>query len=109
MKTKCFVAMAALVLLFSASGFAAPTGLWQFDGDLTAQIGGDAHLQGAGAASKISFDTCSNLGISLINGGDAQVMRFTKFLNHVEALQLPGNLPANGGGAYCNQWTLAID
>jgi len=101
--------MVVVVVGVATMSFAAPTGLWQFDGDLTAQIGGDAHFFAGTEASKVSFSTCSALGISLIGGVDAQVMRFTKLTPHAEAINIPGNLPANGGGAYCNQWTLAMD
>lgn len=110
MKTKTFLALTALMAMFAGSALAAQTGLWQFNGDLSAQVGSAITIKGGPAAdAKVAFGTCSQLGAPLIGGNDAQIMRFLPFTLVTQGIEVNGNVTANGGGAYCNRWTLVMD
>jgi len=110
MQRKALPLLILTVLGIASVALAAPTGLWQFNGNMNAEIGSAITIKGgAPAEAKVTFGTCSGLGLPLIGGQDAQVMSFLPFTLVSEGIEVRGNLPANGGGSYCNRWTLAMD
>jgi hypothetical protein len=93
------------------------TGQWDFNfGDLSASVGKDLqYLDGIGGstATLTVFSNCSGLGIPLINGVDAKVVKvpggtgvngnnnFGYIMNHL--------ISPNGGGTRVNQYTIIWD
>ncbi len=93
------------------------TGQWDFDGgDLRASLGKPlAYLDPAfdgpagSAASKTEFGTCSGLGVALINGADANVMKVPGDLDRRIGYVMTHGIAPNGGGTKVNQFTLVMD
>jgi hypothetical protein len=95
------------------------TGQWDFNyGDLSATVGKDLqYYDGASGVTftATAFGTCSSLGVPLINGVDAKVMKvpgnvvssgnngpnFGYVMTHL--------IPPNGGGTKVNQYTIIWD
>jgi len=93
------------------------TGQWDFDaGDLRATVGQPlAYLDPAfdgpagSSANKTQFGTCSSLGVDLINGKDARVMRVPGDLDRRIGYVMEHGIAPNGGGTKVNQFTLIMD
>jgi hypothetical protein len=89
------------------------TGQWDFNqGNLAPTIGkalqyfdGPTGL----TAAETQFGTCSALGVSLINGEDALIMRVPGDLNRNIGYIMEHLIAPNGGGSLVNQYTLAMD
>ena len=89
------------------------TGQWDFDrGNLAATIGkplvyldGDTGLTQQGSA----FGTCSALGVDLIGGKDALIMKVPGDLKREVGLIMDHQIKPNGGGTRVNQYTIVYD
>jgi len=89
------------------------TGQWDFNrGNLAATVGkplqyfdGPAGLTFSGT----QFGTCSALGVPLINGVDAPIMRVPGDLNRNIGYIMEHLIAPNGGGNRVNQFTLIMD
>ena len=89
------------------------TGQWDFDqGTLAATVGralqyfdGPTGLTAGGT----QFGTCSSLGVALIDGEDAQIMRVPGDLNRNIGYIMEHLIAPNGGGTRVNQYTLLMD
>jgi hypothetical protein len=94
--------LGAVIVLASSLSFAG-TAQWEFDGNLSSSTG-QAPLEAAGfpgvaGAPGVAFET------AIIGGEEAQVAR----LSRGTALAVLHGFPANGGGAYVNQYTIILD
>ena len=98
------------------------TGQWDFNfinaGDqLTASVGSNLlYFDGPSGVSSqlISFDTCTNYGIPLINGVNAQVMEVPQISTNESidtdyGLAMYPLIAPNGGGKLVNQYTIIYD
>lgn len=93
------------------------TGQWDFDqGDLRATVGKpltyfDPTFDGPTGSStnKTTFGSCSAMGISLINGKDAMVIRVPGDLDRRVGYVMDHGIAPNGGGTKVNQYTLIMD
>ncbi len=63
---------------------------------------------GAATSGVVTFDTVSNFGLPAMAAGDPTVMKFPAFSDS-QGLALYNLGPANGGGAYINEYTMAWD
>jgi hypothetical protein len=115
---------AEMVALGGASGEGIPiqipvstvTGQWDFEfGDLSATVGKDLqYLDGAGSTSNLTvFGTCSALGVPLINGVDARIMKVPGGTgvngNNNFGYIMDHQIGPNGGGTRVNQYTIIWD
>jgi len=88
-------------------------GQWDFNNcDLSATVGkpllyfdGPAGQTAAGTA----FGTCSSLGVSLINGQDARIMRVPGAIGSQYGYIMDHGIAPNGGGTKVNQYTIIFD
>ena len=97
------------------------TGQWNFDNNINfPSMGGFLaptvgrplqYLDGAAGTTfaQTMFGTCSALGIPLINGVDAKVMRVPGNLDRNIGYVMTHGIAPNGGGAKVNQYTLVMD
>ena len=92
------------------------TGQWDFEfGDLSASVGKDLqYLDGTGTTSNLTvFGTCSALGIPLINGVDAKIMKVPGGAgvngNNNFGYIMDHQIGPNGGGTRVNQYTIIWD
>jgi len=93
------------------------TGQWDFDfGDLSATVGKplqyfDATFDGpSGTNANLStFNTCTALGVGLINGVDGKIVQVPGDLTRKIGYVMTHGIPANGGGTRVNQYTLIMD
>jgi hypothetical protein len=93
---------ASIVVLGSTTAlWAAQVGVWQFDGNLDNSLPGKTAMSVAGGWTPTYVDTT-------INGSAATALSFPKFDNS-QALQMPNEAGATGGGAQTNAWTLVMD
>ena len=101
----------SLSLVYLVSLRAEITGQWDFENDLSATVGNDMEyfddVDGP-TEQKTKFGTTADFGIPDINGQPANVMKMPKNDATMGYLMLP-DLPANGGGQLCNQWSLVMD
>ena len=92
------------------------TGQWDFNvGNLMATIGKDLqYLDGAGSTSNLTiFGTCSALGVPLIKGVDANIMKVPGGTgvngNNNFGYIMDHQISPNGGGNLVNQYTIIWD
>jgi hypothetical protein len=89
------------------------TGQWDFEQcDLSATVGKPLqYFDGPSGltATKTRFGTCTELGVSLINGEDAKIMEVPGDLNRNIGYVMEHLIPPNGGGTKVNQYTLIMD
>ncbi len=89
------------------------TGQWDFDhGDLSATVGKPlAYLDGpTGLTQQGSvYGTCSALGIDLIGGKDAKIIKIPGDLKRQIGLIMDHGIKPNGGGTRVNQYTIIYD
>jgi hypothetical protein len=113
-----FTMAAGLALGLSTAAFAQDNASqWDFDagtlatsfgpGTLTFWDDPDGGTPGSTEAAT-AFGTASAFGIGLIGGMDAHVARIPAYLG-TQGLLAFHEAPANGGGAYLNQYTLIFD
>lgn len=94
---------------------AAITGQWDFNNTanrLAATIGQPLdYLDGVGGYTQTNtqFGTTTSFSVSDIGGAAAQVMSFPKMSSGANGYIMRHGIPANGGGALANQWTLIVD
>jgi len=119
---------AQIVALGTADGNAIPVatpatsvaGEWDFErGDLSATVGKplqylnptvDGGTNNTSAPGNVTqFGTCSGLGVSLINGVDANIMQVPGDLNAGIGYVMDHGIAPNGGGTKVNQYTLIMD
>ena len=101
----------SLSLVCLASLRAEITGQWDFENDLSATVGNDLEyfdFVDGPTEQETKFGTTADFGIPDINGQPANVMKMPKNDATMGYLMLP-DLPANGGGQLCNQWSLVMD
>lgn len=92
-------------------------GQWDFErGDLTATIGADlAYINSffdgptGTNANLTTFGTCSALGVTNINGVDANIMQVPGDLSDQIGYAMTHRISPNGGGTRVNQYTLIMD
>ena len=89
------------------------TGQWDFDrGDLSATVGKPLqYLDGANGLTQqgTAFGTCSALGVDLIAGKDALIMKVPGDLKREIGYVMDHQIKPNGGGTRVNQYTIAFD
>jgi hypothetical protein len=89
------------------------TGQWDFDrGNLASSIGKPlTYFDGPGGVTEsgTQFGTCSALGVQLINGTDAKIMRIPGDLVREVGYVMDHGIKPNGGGTKVNQYTLIMD
>ena len=92
------------------------TGQWDFNfGNLSATVGKDLqYLDGAGTTSNLTvFGTCSALGVPLINGIDAKIIKVPGGAgvngNNNFGYIMDHQIGPNGGGTLVNQYTIIWD
>ena len=89
------------------------TGQWDFDkGDLSATIGKPlAYFDGPAGltAGGTQFGTTTELGVALINGEEARVMRVPGDVIREIGYVMDHGIAPNGGGTRVNQYTLVMD
>jgi hypothetical protein len=92
------------------------TGQWDFlVGNLMATVGKDLqYFDGAGSTSNLTqFGTCSALGVPLINGVDAPIMKVPGGTgvngNNNFGYIMDHQIAPNGGGTLVNQYTIIWD
>jgi hypothetical protein len=89
------------------------TGQWDFNqGNLAATVGRPLQfLDGATGvtATKTLFGTCSSMGVSLINGADANIMQVPGDLDRNIGYVMDHLIAPNGGGTKVNQYTIIFD
>ncbi len=116
---KSFTNSWSFTIVLAGAGVPPVTGQWDFShGDLRATVGKDLkYFDGTNGvtASMTSFGTCSSLGIPLLNGVDAPVMKIlpTDGLGRpVEdnfGFIMDHQIAPNGGGTLVNQYTIIWD
>ena len=107
----------AFTIITAGGSATTVTGQWDFDaGDLRATMGKplayfDTTFDGptGSSANKTAFGTCSGLGIALIAGKDAHVMRVPGDLDRRIGYVMDHGIAPNGGGTKVNQYTLIMD
>jgi len=89
------------------------SGQWDFDrGDLAATVGKPLqYLDGVAGSTvaKTQFGSCTGLGVALINGEDAMIMRVPGDLDRNIGYIMDHGIAPNGGGTKVNQYTLIMD
>jgi hypothetical protein len=89
------------------------SGQWDFNqGNLAATVGKPLqYLDGAAGqtAGGTQFGTCSALGVDLIDGVDANIMRVPGDLSRNIGYIMDHGIAPNGGGTRVNQYTLVMD
>ncbi|HKX62121.1 MAG TPA: hypothetical protein VJS65_09760, partial [Verrucomicrobiae bacterium] len=89
------------------------TGQWDFNqGNLAATVGRALQYfdgPNGSTATKTLYGTCTALGVSLLNGEDAQIMQVPGDLDRNIGYVMEHLIPPNGGGARVNQYTLIMD
>jgi hypothetical protein len=104
--------------IITEGGSANPVkGQWDFDfGDLRASVGTalrylDPTYDGASGSSsdKTTFGTCTSLGVPLIKGQEAVVMRVPGELTRKIGYVMEHGIAPNGGGSRVNQFTIIMD
>ncbi|HTG43756.1 MAG TPA: hypothetical protein VK633_04425, partial [Verrucomicrobiae bacterium] len=88
---------------------AAITGQWNFNTDLSADIGQPIFFSGAESEAGSAFGTTTSFGISNIAGQEARVMKFPKTIDPLGGFGVPTGAAPNGGGAFVNQYTIIMD
>lgn len=94
---------------------AAITGQWDFNNAanrLAATIGQPLdYLDGVGGYTQTNtqFGTTTSFSLPDIGAAAAQVMSFPKMSSGANGYIMRHGIPANGGGALANQWTLIVD
>ena len=107
--------MAAAVLSLATHSEASITGQWDFKAGnpgptIPATIGSDMYYWDGETQAATTFGTTTSFGIASIGGQATNVMHFPALPND----QFGGFLAysgaaGNGGGAYCNQYTVVLD
>lgn len=98
----------AASLLVIATAPAQPFGQWDFNsGNLTATAGSPLTYSDGGTGVNPAYGTTTALGISTVNGTDANVMLFPGATNGM-GFTLP-TPAANGRGTYVDNYTLLLD
>ena len=91
----------------------AVTGQWDFErGNLASSIGKPlTFFDGPEGLTKTGtlFGTCTELGVEVINGRDARIMRIPGELVREIGYVMDHGIKPNGGGTKVNQYTLAMD
>ena len=91
----------------------AVSGQWDFErGNLAASIGKPlAYLDGASGETQAGtlYGTCTELGVDLINGRDARIMKVPGDLKREIGYIMSHGIKPNGGGTRVNQFTLTMD
>ena len=89
------------------------SGQWDFElGNLAASIGKPlTYLDGADGLTQTGtlFGTCTELGVELINGRDARIMKAPGDLVREIGYVMDHGIKPNGGGTRVNQFTLVMD
>ena len=89
------------------------SGQWDFErGNLASSIGKPlTYFGGAGGATQLGtqFGTCTELGVDLINGRDARIMKVPGDLVREIGYVMDHGIKPNGGGTRVNQFTLVMD
>jgi len=89
------------------------SGQWDFDrGNLASSVGKPlTYFDGPGGVTEAGtqFGTCSALGVPLINGTDAKIMRIPGDLVREVGYVMDHGIKPNGGGTKVNQYTLIMD
>jgi len=89
------------------------TGQWDFNfKDLGASIGSPLqYFDGPDGLTKAGteFGTCSELGVALIGGADAQIMKVPGDLKREIGYIMDHRIAPNGGGTKVNQYTIVFD
>ena len=100
---------AAAVALLAGTAMAQVETQWNFNGNLDAQFG-NAILDywSPDAQAKTTFGTATGLAGPTPDGGNPNVA-LLDFATDLEALVCVHDAPANGGGAYVNDYTLILD
>ena len=100
-------------ILTSGASTTKVTGQWDFDsGNLNATVGAPlTYLDGANGltATGTQFGLCSQLGVPLIGGVDAKVMRVPGDLKREIGYVMTHGIAPNGGGTKVNQFTIVYD
>jgi len=107
----------SFTIVVGGGSVAAITGQWDFNsGNLTATVGRDLQYFDGPAgqsASLTKFGTCSSLGIPLINGVDANIMKVPGGAgvngNNNFGYIMDHGIAPNGGGVKVNQYTIIFD
>src|SRR6266542_4418170 len=103
----------AFTIAVNTSGESSVAGQWDFDYcDLSATIGNALQYfdgPNGSTAAKTQFGTCSQLGVALINGEDARIMRVPGDLDRNIGYIMDHGIAPNGGGTKVNQYTLIMD
>lgn len=103
---KSFTKDRSLPVVAARTNVPAVTGQWDFNGNLKATVGKDLeYFDGPDGetAATVHFNTCSNFGIPLINGVNANVMYLpgfddgTRILAHYGFIMFPGLHPMAAG------------
>jgi hypothetical protein len=112
---------AEMVALGAPNGKAIPvatpvtgvTGQWDFNfGDLSASVGADLqYFDGPTGTTEAGtkFGTCSDLGLPMINGVDANIMEVPGAISSSLAYIMNHGIAPNGGGKLVNQYTIIYD
>ncbi|MCI0744035.1 MAG: hypothetical protein L0Y58_01395, partial [Verrucomicrobia subdivision 3 bacterium] len=89
------------------------TGQWDFEYcDLSATVGLPlTYFDGPNGltATKTRFGSCTELGVSLVNGKEARIMEVPGDLSRNIGYVMQHLIPPNGGGTRVNQYTLIMD
>lgn len=102
--------LTSTVFLFSLwEAHPAITGQWNFDGDLSAQVGQPISILDPATEAETAFGTTTSFGIPDIGGQPAQVMKFPKTLDSFGGYAVPTGAVGNGGGALVNRYTVMMD
>lgn len=107
----------AFTIITAGGSATTVAGQWDFDaGDLRATIGNalaylDPTYDGptGTAQDKTAFGSCSALGVSLLGGEDAKIMRVPGELSRRIGYVMTHGIAPNGGGTRVNQYTLIMD
>lgn len=94
-------ALLAALALFADSAAAVQVGAWQFDGNLNNAVPGKAPMAVFGGWAETYTS-------ATINGSPATVLSFPA-LTSSQALQMPNQAGANGGGSLTNAWSIVMD
>ncbi len=99
----------AALLLSVPNAYPAITGQWNFNGDLSAEVGQPISILDPATDAETAFGTTTSFGIANIGGQAAQVMKFPKTLDSFGGYVVPTSAVGNGGGALVNQYTVIMD